>query len=153
MIMHFCGIIIKPIKVSITDARTLLGDELVNRGVADWYSTDDYRERVFDEGRTVPLDKFKVMFEGEEWLAKLSVDNERKYFSNDSWAFAVITDDYIDELFLAEDFWEFSEYPEHRRKLVTAYVDAYKEATTSIINELLESPTQQYDVVLLDYHN
>lgn len=151
--MHFCGIIIKPTNISITDARTLLGDELVSRGVADWYSTDRYRERTFKKRQKIPLSEFKELFTGKEFLGSLQLNTDHAYFGNDSWAFAIIKNDYIDELFLAEDFWEFYNYPTHRKKLVTAYIDAYKEATTDIINKLLESPKQQYDVVLLDYHN
>ena len=151
--MHFCGIIIKPTNISITDARTLLGDELVNRGVADWYSANKHRERTFKKRQKIPLSEFKELFTGKEFLGSLQSDTDNTYFSNDSWVFAVITNDCIDELFLAEEFWEFYDYPNHRKKLITAYIDAYKEATTDVINKLLESPKQQYDVVLLDYHN
>lgn len=83
--MHYCSIIIKPKSMSVAEAGELAGEFLVRHGVADWYSTGNYRERLFYEldqdgkenyeserKRTVSIKEFikdsaNIMFEYDEF--------------------------------------------------------------------------------------
>jgi hypothetical protein len=149
--MHFCGIIIKPKNLGIEEARTLLGDLLVERGFADWYSTDDYRERLFSNGkREITLKEFKEEF--TEWLKDLKeVPEDVEYVFNAAWPLCFIyPDNYIDEYFLPYEFFDFYRTPE-RTQLINLYTRAYKKYTMKLIDSLLMDD-EEYTVVLLDYH-
>lgn len=151
--MHYCAIIIKPVKVGIVEARKLFGDVLVSHEKADFYSTDDYRERVFKDGKKVmPLSEFKPIYESE-W-----VGDENEY-NQKTWDFATIdsygeeeTEIYLDNQILPSDFYEYWEQEEKRKEIIKLQDELFKLETIRIITELLKSETQ-YDVVLLDYHN
>lgn len=150
--MHFCGIIIKPKDLGIVEARTLLGDLLVEKGFADWYSTDDYRERLFSNGkREITLKEFKEEF--TEWLKDLQeAPEDAKYVFNAAWPLCFIySDDYIDEYFLPYEFFGFYGTPE-RTQLINLYTRAYKKYTMKLIDSLL-TDDEEYTVVLLDYHS
>lgn len=149
--MHFCGIIIKPKDLEIEEARALLGDLLVERGFADWYSTDNYRERLFDDGkREIPLKEFKEEF--TEWLKDLKeVPEDVEHVYNATWPLCFINpDNYIEEDFLPYEFYHFYRTPE-RTQLINLYTRAYKKYTMKLIDSLL-THDEEYTVVLLDYH-
>lgn len=149
--MHFCGIIIKPKTISVVEARKIMGEELVKKDIADWYSTDEYRERLFKGNKkTTSLEEFKKIF--EKWLKQIKrIKKDEKYFSNNTWAFIKIDEDgYIDE-FIAEDgFYQFYDFPEIRRNLINEFTKGYKLKTMEIIEE---TNKEEYDVTLIDYHN
>jgi len=149
--MHFCGIIIKPKNLGSVEARTLLGDLLVEKGFADWYSTDDYRERLFNNGkRERTLKEFKEEF--TEWLKDLKeMPEDVEYVSNDTWPLCFICSEYyIEEQFLPYEFFDFYRTPE-RIQLINLYTQAYKKYTMKLIDSLL-THDEEYTVVLLDYH-
>jgi hypothetical protein len=147
--MHFCGIIVKEKNVSVVEARELLGEELVNKSIADWYSVDDYRERTFKGKQVISLGEFLPII--EEWLGELKeIKAEEKYFSNEGWVFSVVEQDFIKELIIPNDFYEFYSFEQERKKLINLYVSVYKKAIRKILNELEQD---KYNVVLLDYHN
>ena len=147
--MHFCGIIIKEKNISVVEARTLLGNELVNKGIADWFSVDDYRERTFEGKQVVSLEEFLPII--EKWLDELKeIKAEEKHFLNEGWVFSVVIEDFIEELIIPQDFYEFYSLEQERKELINLYVSVYKKAIRKIVNELEQD---KYDVVLLDYHN
>lgn len=157
--MHYCGIIIKPKSMSIENARKLLGDYLVKIEIADWYSTDNYRERTFEGKQTISVKEFASIFE-ESWLEQLSeMTEEDKYITNYTWAFGIITSISIlriedDKVFSPIRFWEFYDLDDsYRRDLINAYIRAYKVATKKVLKDLLATNAEEYDVVLLDYHS
>lgn len=175
--MHYCSIIIKPKYISVAEARELAGEILVKHEIADWYSIDNYRERLFyeldqdgkenyeSEGkRTVSINEFSKIWEvWKEGLKEISEKDE--YFFNDCWPFFVINKkgNYMDNVFLPLDFYEFyiwginkekQEYKNTRRNLINEYTKGYKLAITDLINDFLESENcDDFEVVLLDYHN
>lgn len=149
--MHFCGIIIKPKDLEIVEARTLLGDLLVEKGFADWYSTGNYRERLFDNNeREITLKEFKEEF--IKWLKDLKeIPEDAEYVLNATWPLCFInSENYIDEQFLPYEFYEFYKTPE-RTQLINLYTHAYKKYTMKLIDSLL-THDEEYTVVLLDYH-
>ncbi len=156
--MHYCGIIIKGKDVTIKEARTLLGDVLVNRGIADWYSTDEYRERTFDGAQEISLKDFSKIFK-EKWLVKDSKD----VFNNHDWAFGVIKEGYFDTLLLPTEFYEYFVYGHEltdeqkeikagRELMIKTQERLYELTTVKAIDVLLESDVE-YTVCLVDYHN
>lgn len=148
--MHYCGIIIKPKSMSIENAREILGDYLMKIEIADWYSTDNYRERTFEGKQTISVKEFASIFE-ESWLEQLfELTEEDKYITNPTWAFSIIKDD---KVFAPIRFWEFCDLDDsYRRDLINAYIRAYKAATKKVLKDLLATNAEEYDVVLLDYH-
>jgi hypothetical protein len=147
--MHFCGIIVKEKNVSVVEARELLGEELVNKGIADWFSVDDYRERTFGEKQVVSLGEFLPII--EEWLNSIQeIEEEEKYFSNEGWVFSVVEQDFIKELIIPNDFYEFYSFEQERKELINLYTSIYKKEVRKILNNIDQN---QYNVCLLDYHN
>lgn len=140
--MHYCGVIIVDKNMKLEDARNTLGEILVDYRKADWFSIDNYRERLFPgetedaPGRQrITLTEFKANFSHWAW---------------DASAFAVIGEEhYIDEVLYENEFYEFYDM-EGRQELVDLYNRLYKQRVTQIVDSLDES---KYDVVLLDYHN
>ena len=136
--MHYCGVIVKEKQVSVVDARNTLGKKLVEKGIADWFSTDDYRERLFDINneakQVISLKEFKKEF--EDWDT-----------TND---FVIIDRDlHIEGKFLTNkfsDFYGIDGWREFREK----FAELHRKAVNSAIAELDED---KYDVCLLDYHN
>jgi hypothetical protein len=140
--MHYCGVIIIDKNIKLEDARNTLGEVLVNHGKADWFSIDNYRERLFPGEtedalgrRRITLTEFKANFKHWAW---------------DSSAFAIIGEEhYIDEVLYENEFYEFYDM-EGRQELIDLYNRLYKQRIAQIVDSLDES---KYDVVLLDYHN
>lgn len=175
--MHYCSIIIKPKSMSVAEARELAGEFLVRHGVADGYSTGNYRERLFYEldqdgkenyeserKRTVSIKEFSKYW--EVWKEDLKeIPENEEYIFNNCWEFFTISkeEDYMDNTFLPPDFYEFyvwgdnekkQEYNNIRRNLINEYIKGYKLAITDLINDFLESEDcDDFEVVLLDYHN
>lgn len=165
--MHFCGIVIKPVNVTTEKAREILGEKLVKIGLADWYSTDSYRERGFADsnnqnGKIVEsLKEFKLLF--GKWLGELKkLTPQQEFIWNNVWAFGIVNsssgeddDCYLDEFFAPHEFYEFydQKYIQLRRSLVNTYVTAYKKRTMELIDKLLAENPDGYNVILLDYHN
>lgn len=147
--MHFCGIIVKEKSISVVEARELLGEELVNKGVADWFSVNDYRERTFEGKQVVSLKEFLPII--EEWLSSIQdIKEGEKFFSNDTWVFSVVSQDCVNRLIIPNDFYEFYSFKQERKELINLYVSVYKKEVRKILSELEQD---KYDVVLLDYHN
>lgn len=142
--MHYCGIIIKRKETSIVEARKSLGEVLVERGLSDWYATDDYRERSFaDDKKTIPLAEFKEQFFSEAWL-----DHD----GNDVWPLAILDEEaYIQEMIIPYGFWEMYGVDDYRERLDDLYKDAYVRWCEKYIGKI--TGVELYDVVLLDYHN
>jgi len=135
--MHFCAIIIKPITMEIKEARTISGDYLIEKGISDWYSADEYRERTFDGKTILSLEDFKKEY--EEWMN-----------ANDTWPFFILDpDEFIRTAIIPSTFFEFFEY-EEREEMLKLYKSLYNKETQRILESL---DTSLYDVVLLDYHN
>ena len=134
--MHACGIIIKPISMSVEDARIQLGDILVDRGLADWYSFKDYRERTFNGKQTIPLKEFvSKPFDTINHILFLKQEEE----------------DYLSSRILYEnEFFEFYDVPE-RKQLIKLYNTLYFKQFKLNLKDY-ESSIDDYDVVLLDYH-
>lgn len=149
--MHYCGIIIKSKEVSVPKSREVLGEVLVNRGFADWYSTNNYRERVINGKTELSLKEFKKIFSA--WLKELRpIPKEEMYAINDTWAFCTVNEDEdADEIILPYQFYEYYGMPE-RRHLINIVTRAYKKSTMQLINKLLKKGAE-CTVVFLDYHN
>lgn len=140
--MHFCGIVIKHKEVSVVDARKVLGEELVKLNLSDWYSIDDYRERVFANGKKViPFSEFKEIWE-KEFLED----------SGDSvWPIAVVDEDlYIEDSLIPKGFWEFYRIEDYWKRLDALYREAYEKWVKELFND---ADYNDYEVVLLDYHD
>lgn len=144
--MHFAGVIIKEKNISVVKAREELGNILVEQGLADWYSTGDYRERTFEGQVEIPLAMFKTVW--EKWktndfecmpLILLDVDT-----SEDTPADFEI---YISESYITRGFYEFSN--EYRDRLTALYTEAYIDSIDKLIDTL---DVDKYNVCLLDYH-
>lgn len=155
--MHYCSIIIKDKRVSVEEARTIVGDKLVSLKKADWYSTGDYRERTFGDKQTISLEKFKDIYK-KEWLGEEYAKDKTM------WDFGVVVYDkdygnYLSIFIEENEFWEFTRFRnptlfgDLRERLIDLYYEAYKIHTLDIIDELLRESYNDYNVVLLDYHN
>lgn len=132
--MHNCAIIIKPKELSIREARKIVGDDLVTRGTADWYSENDYRERHFGDGKKeISLKDFKI--------------------DNYILVVAYIKENYIDKIYIPYEFYEFynSKFIEQLKNLVNEYTKLYQLITSDLIETLLKE-NKDYTVCLLDYH-
>lgn len=155
--MHYCSIIIKDKRVSVEEARTIVGDKLVSLKKADWYSTGDYRERTFKGKQVVSLKEFKELYIND-WLSE---ENTKEKMM---WDFGVVVYDkdygnYLSIFIEENEFWEFTRFckttlfGDLRVRLIDLYYEAYKIHTLDIIDELLRESYNDYNVVLLDYHN
>lgn len=140
--MHYCGVIVLDKNMKLEDARHALGEVLVNHGKADWYSVDDYRERLFPgETEDAP---------GRQRITLTELKANLKHWAWGASAFARIGEEhYIDEVLYENEFYEFYKM-EGRQELVDLYNKLYEQRIEEIIDSLDES---KYDVVLLDYHN
>jgi hypothetical protein len=135
--MHYCGIIIKPKGLDVPTARQLFGDALVEKGVADWFSTDDYRERLFTNNRqVVSLEEFI----NEHWM------NYKEYCC----PICVLSTDYIEDCIIPSEFWEYYNFKEERNVLLETQHKLYLKAVNLWFTSL---DVTKYDVTLLDYHN
>lgn len=142
--MHYCSIIIKDKRVSVEEARTIVGDKLVSLKKADWYSTGDYRERTFKGKQVVSLKEFKELYIND-WLSE---ENTKEKMM---WDFGVVVYDkdcgnYLSIFIEKNEFWELA-------IILPDFYEAYKIHTLDIIDELLRESYNDYNVVLLDYHN
>lgn len=142
--MHYCSIIIKDKRVSVEEARTIVGDKLVSLKKADWYSTGDYRERTFKGKQVVSLKEFKELYIND-WLSE---ENTKEKMM---WDFGVVVYDkdcgnYLSIFIEENEFWELA-------IILQDFYEAYKIHTLDIIDELLRESYNDYNVVLLDYHN
>lgn len=142
--MHYCSIIIKDKRVSVEEARTIVGDKLVSLKKADWYSTGDYRERTFKGKQVVSLKEFKELYIND-WLSE---ENTKEKMM---WDFGVVVYDkdcgnYLSIFIEENEFWELA-------IILPDFYEAYKIHTLDIIDELLRESYNDYNVVLLDYHN
>ncbi len=142
--MHYCSIIIKDKRVSVEEARTIVGDKLVSLKKADWYSTGDYRERTFKGKQVVSLKEFKELYIND-WLSE---ENTKEKMM---WDFGVVVYDkdcgnYLSIFIEKNEFWELA-------IILQDFYEAYKIHTLDIIDELLRESYNDYNVVLLDYHN
>lgn len=149
--MHSCAIIIKPITMSVIDARELVGESLVDQGVADWYSTGNYRERTINDKQVASLFEFKTSF--KYWIENIKpFATDDKFMSNDTWAFYIINDEFIEVSLIPYSFWEFHDTPDLRRELLNALIAAYIHTINKHIEKYALMEPNTHDVVLLDYH-
>lgn len=150
--MHFCGVIVLPKNMKLEDARRGLGEALVSYNQADWYSVDNYRERLFP-GETeeaparqrVTLTELKTNFKHWAWgasaFAIFGVYKEVENIDDEEY--------YMNEMLFENEFYQFYKM-EGRQELVDLYNKLYEQRIEQLIDALDES---KYDVVLLDYHN
>lgn len=137
--MHYCGVIVKSKEISVVEARETFGEILVNREVADWYSTDDYRERLFENSR--------VEITLEEFI-------EKKHYYNALPICFIDEEGYIFEQMITSEFWEYYDAEEERKELIDAQARAYKVQFDKILESLSKhSKIEDYNVCLIDYHN
>lgn len=147
--MHGMAIIIKNKEISIENARKYCGDILVKRDVADWYSSNDYRERLFEDGsKTKSLKDFIKDFgkyKNSECLNtfKIDIDNED-------------TEEIFDtEIIIAPEYWGVycKSLKEDIEKLEEEYRRIYFKYMDLVFKEMIEKEDiNEYDVTLLDYH-
>lgn len=150
--MHYCGVIIKPKGLSIEGARTIAGDYLVESLVADWYSIDEYRERLFSQKRRVVGVKEFLETEFEDFEKSEPV--EFIFIKNYQ------GENYISESYSGEDFYclideyspEVEKIKEEVEELQKSYNTLYYKKIKSVLERLSEEYAE-YDVTMIDYHN
>lgn len=137
--MHYCAIIVHPKEESVEDVRQMVGEKLVERGEADWFSTDDYRERTFNGRVSIPFKEFL---------------NKKDIFSvEDPLVFAVIYDGYIDHLLIPNYFYEIYRHTD-REKILALYQKAFYDTQMRLLDVIAEDDeVDDLIVTLLDYHN
>lgn len=137
--MHFCAVIVHNKTLSVEEVRKIVGDVLVKRGEADWYSTDDYRERTFDGKVSIPFKEF--------------VKKKDSFSVDEPLVFANIEDGYIDYLQIPNNFYEIFNHP-NRKKILEMYNRAFYDKQMSILDEISGyDDVDDLIVTLLDYHN
>lgn len=137
--MHYCAIIVHHKEVNVVDARQMVGEKLVERGEADWFSTDNYRERTFDGKVSIP---FKEFLEKKDIF---SVENPL--------VFASIYDGYIDRLLIPNYFYELYRHTD-REKILALYQQAFYDTQIRLLDIIVENyEVDDLVVTLLDYHN
>lgn len=137
--MHYCGVIVKRKNIDIETARKIFGDILIKKGIADWYSTDDYRERVFKKGRReIELKEFVEIKDNYNALPICFIDENGNVFDQ----------------MITSEFYEYYDAPEERKELIKAQARAYKVQLNKTLELLSKySKLEDYNVCLIDYHN
>lgn len=135
--MHYCGIIVKKKEVSVVEARKVFGEMLVEKGVADWYSTDDYRERKFED------DKVEITL--EEFISKFKDD-----FKGLPICF-IDEEGYVFEQIIPSEFYEYYDAKNEREALLETQAEAYEKQLNINFSKLKD--IKDYNVCLIDYHN
>lgn len=134
--MHYCGVIVKRKNINIETAREIFGDILIDKGVADWYSTDDYRERVFKKGRReIELKEFIKNKNDYNALPICFIDEDGDVF----------------EHMITSEFYEYYDAKNEREILLKAQAEAYEKQLEVIFSRLKD--IEDYNVCLIDYHN
>ena len=104
--MHYCGVIVKKKEISVVEAREVFGELLVEKGVADWYSTNDYRERKFEDDKVeITLEEFISKFKDDfNGLPICFIDEEGYFF----------------EQIITSEFYEYYDCKTEREALLKA---------------------------------
>ena len=137
--MHFCAVIVHPKELSVVDVREMVGEKLVEKGEADWYSTDNYRERTFNGRVSIPFKEF--------------LEKKDLFKVNDPVVFAFIYDGYIERLQIPKYFYELDRDTD-REKILALYQQAFYDTQMRLLNVITEDyKVDDLVVTLLDYHN
>lgn len=145
--MHGMATIIKKKEISVEKAREYCGDILVRKDIADWYSSNDYRERLFEDGsKTKSLKDFIKDFgkyKNSECLDtfKIDVEDTGEIFAT--------------EIIITPQYWGVycDSLKEDIEKLAEEYREIHFKYMNLVFEKIIEKEDiNEYDVTLLDYH-
>ena len=138
--MHNAAIIIKPKDLSVEEARIIFGDYLVKVEEAD-----AYRERLFaNDKRVISVKEFITEFKSKWITEKLS--------SEGAWPIGILEEYWVDNKIIPYGFWEFySVGSDLQGRLNELYLEGYMAWFDRYVGSMDDK--ENYEVVLLDYHN